>query len=169
MRFTYANGLERGADGLIYVPSSFLGKIWVFKPDGAADTLEKVAEITSHAMPVDNLSRDRDGALWGAGFPDILGFVGAATDALRKDSRTTVWRLRKAEEGSGSVGEDVKGQGGYVMEKVIEDREMKVLGGATVAVHDAETGRIFTGGESFVFRFVFLVFTELEQAAAWKR
>ncbi|KAI4138192.1 MAG: hypothetical protein LQ340_008066, partial [Diploschistes diacapsis] len=116
--------------------------IWIFRllPD---KTLEPVTEIMSHEMPIDNLSVDRDGVLWGAGFPDALAFIRSTGDVLRRDSPTTVWRLRKGMEGEGRPTE-----GGWVIEKVVEDREAKVLGGATVAVHDVESGRIFTGGES---------------------
>ena len=134
MRFNYPNGLKRGSDGLIYVPSSFLGKIWVLKlePD---KTLTKTTEITSHAMPVDNLNLDKNGDLWGAGFPDIQGFVAAARIPYKLDGVSAVWRIRKV------------GDKEYVTEKIVEDRSAKVVGGATVAVHDVQTGRIFTGGK----------------------
>ena len=102
-------------------------------------TLEKITEITSHEMPIDNLSLDQEGNIWGAGFPATLDFVSAAASPLKRDSPTTVWRIRKV------------GEGEYVTEKVVEDRTAKVLGGATVAVHDVKTGRIFAGGKSSLF------------------
>ena len=119
------------------MPSSFLGKIWVFKLE-ADKTLTKITEITSHAMPIDNLNLDKDGNLWGASFPKMLDFVAASRNPYKRNSPTAVWRIRKGAEG------------GYVTEKVVEDREGKVVGGATVAVHDVPTGRIFTGGESLL-------------------
>lgn len=98
-------------------------------------------------MPVDNLSPDKDGAIYGAGFPDGLQFMKSTGNPERVDSPTTVWRFRR----EGQKG--VVGEGEYVAEKVVEDAQMGDMAGATVAVHDVETGRIFTGGK---FRRLFL-------------
>ena len=101
-------------------------------------------------MPIDNLSKDKKGDIYGAGFPNAMAFVKTAGNPWKYSSPTTVWRLRKGVDEKGAAGEDVRGQEGYVMEKVVEDKTGKLLGGATVAVHDAKTGRIFTGGEHYL-------------------
>ena len=97
--------------------------------------MTKITEITSHAMPIDNLNLDKEGNLWGAAFPNVQNFVAAARIPYKLDGMSTVWRIRKV------------GEGEYVTEKVVEDRSAKVIGGATVAVHDVQTRRIFTGGK----------------------
>lgn len=41
-----------------------------------------------------------------------------------------IWRTHKSELGSG-----------YKVKKVLEDKETKIVGGATTVVHDVKTGR----------------------------
>lgn len=113
----------------------------------ANQTLTEVDTIHL-GMPVDNLSVDlRSGDLYAAAFPDVLKLLKSFKDPYHVDSPTTVWRIRKrsgekAGSGSGSA---------YEVKKILEDKEAKVVGGATIARHDSKTGRLFIGG-TFVRR-----------------
>jgi hypothetical protein len=131
----FPNGLIRGADGLYYVPNTMSAKISVMElqPD---KSLREVDAI-HHTMPFDNLSLDKRGDIWGAGFPSLTATLASIADPWNVDWPTTVWRFRK--EKGGKV---------YKAEKVIEDREAKVVAGATTVQHDVKTGRLFMGGES---------------------
>lgn len=62
--YRYPNGLMRGQDGPIYVPSAVMGGITVLKPqeDG---TLRKVHQIKID-YPLDNISQDGNGDIWAA-------------------------------------------------------------------------------------------------------
>jgi hypothetical protein len=124
------------------VPSSFVDQIRVMQLQPSNHTLTPVDTIHL-GMPVDNLSVDRrSGDLYAAAFPDVLTLLKSFKDPYHVDSPTTVWRIRK--RAAGQVG---SGAGAaYEVEKVVEDREAKVLGGGTVARHDSETGRLFIGG-----------------------
>jgi arylesterase / paraoxonase len=101
-------------------------------------TLEKVAEIAT-GYPIDNLSVDRNGDIYAAAFPKAQELLKSSTKPYKVDAAATVRRIRKTKVDDG---EDT-----YQIETVIEDRDAKSLGGVTVVVHDAESGRLFLGGE----------------------
>jgi hypothetical protein len=131
--------LVRGLDGLFYVPSSLTGKIGVYSLSSTA--LTKVDEIEI-GMPIDNLSVDANGDLFAAAFPDALKMVKEMKNVDGVPVPATVWQIRK-----GTEEEKSSGTVNYLVWKVLEDRESKVLpSGTTTAVHDAKTGRIFLGG-----------------------
>ena len=136
MGFRYPNGLARGKDGKIYVPSSWLGKWWIFEVQDDF-SLKKVKELAT-GMPIDNISVDEEGDIYATGFPDVLQFIRTLENPHRIESPTTVWRFRRS---IGSIGEVT-----YLQEKVIEDKYMQGIGGATITVHDSKTGRLFLGG-----------------------
>lgn len=142
---TFPNGLVRGLDGLIYVPSSVNGRIGVYSL--SSTVLTKIDEIEV-GMPIDNLSVDANGDIFAAAFPDGLGLVEEVKNAAGALLPSTVWQIRKV---SSEHDRDRKGKGSgasnYRVWKVLEDKERKVLPSATtVAVHDVKTGRIFLGG-----------------------
>ena len=89
-------------------------------------------------MPMDNLSVDEKGDIYSAGFPDILQFVRSNRNPFAINSPATVWRFRRLVGAGGKVT--------YLQEKVVEDREARGISGATIAVHDTRTGRLFLGG-----------------------
>ncbi|GKT89663.1 serum paraoxonase arylesterase [Colletotrichum tofieldiae] len=124
-RHRYPNGLVRGRDGLIYVPSAMAGGVQVYK----------VAEIPV-PYSIDNLSVDGKGDIYAAVFPRGIEILQAAKDPLNISPKSAAVRIRKEGEGEGV----------YVWEKVIEDGAGEVLPGSTVVVHDAKTGRLFFGG-----------------------
>ncbi|KZL65740.1 serum paraoxonase arylesterase [Colletotrichum tofieldiae] len=134
-RHRYPNGLVRGRDGLIYVPSAMAGGVQVYKVLPEDDGLQKVAEIPV-PYSIDNLSVDGKGDIYAAVFPRGIEILQAAKDPLNISPKSAAVRIRKEGEGEGV----------YVWEKVIEDGAGEVLPGSTVVVHDAKTGRLFFGG-----------------------
>lgn len=136
------NGLVRGRDGLIYVPSTLDGSIGVFAL--AAGHLREKVDTIETGLPLDNLSVDGNGDLFAAAIPQIHTWAKSALAPFDVRVPSTVLRIRRAAEGAG--GEARRGrEGGYVVEKVVED-DGAVLPGSTVAVHDVVTGRLFMGG-----------------------
>ncbi|KAL8747286.1 MAG: hypothetical protein Q9190_000830 [Brigantiaea leucoxantha] len=131
--FNYPNGMIRGADGLYYIPSSFIDNIRVMRLTDQLD-LEEVHSIYV-GMPVDNLSVDQAGDIYAAGLPKVLDLLAAFENPLRLRSPSTIWRIRR-----------IKMTLDYEVTKVLEDREASYINGATVARHDVKTGRLFIGG-----------------------
>lgn len=132
----FPNGLARGADGLIYVPSSADGTIKVFslQPDKTLTQLHTIRV----GMPLDNISPDARGDLWVPGFPDTRQTFKSMADPYLHRSPATVFRVRRVRrEGAGELE--------YEVEKMVEDKEGQVISGATTVVHDVKTGRLFLG------------------------
>jgi hypothetical protein len=132
-KFRFPNGLVRGADGLIYVPESAGGGIHVMELQGDG-TLREV-DFIRIGMPIDNLSVDANGDIWGAALPKALKAIKAAHDPFNHKTPTTVWRISKTPDG-------------YKTFKVLEDRDSKVLAQIGTVLHDAKTGRLFIVGKS---------------------
>ncbi|EME48732.1 hypothetical protein DOTSEDRAFT_142053, partial [Dothistroma septosporum NZE10] len=138
--FAFPNGLLTGQDGLLYVPSTYRGNIQIFRPSPSDHSIEKVGEINV-PYPIDNLSQDRKGDIWIAALPKPLQVLAAFGDPLNKVAPATILRARKI----GKEGHD------WEVEKVLEDRDGEVLPGATTAVHDVKTGRVFVSGVTAPF------------------
>lgn len=141
--FGLPNGLVRGPDGLIYVPSTLSGEIRAFALN-ENHTLDFVSSIPT-PLPIDNLSFDRDGDLYTASIPQIYKWSESAQRPFDVKVPSAVFRvsnvgLRKWKRGTASISD-----GGFEVKKIMED-DGTTLPGATIAVHDAETGRIFLGG-----------------------
>ncbi|ETS73043.1 hypothetical protein PFICI_15218 [Pestalotiopsis fici W106-1] len=128
----FPNGLIRGRDGLIYVPSSLLGTIDVYQPQPGGDLVKLHTIETGYA--IDNLSPDRDGQIFAAAITNAIKFFAAINDPYNKDTPTAGLRITK------------DANGGYKVTKVVEDGLGEVLPGSTTVVHDATTGRIFFSG-----------------------
>lgn len=127
----FPNGLSFGADGLLYVPSSFSGDVRVYKKLSNGG-IEQVDTIPL-PYPLDNLSLDSEGTLWVPGLPDIQKSLASFNDPLGPTPPATVFSIKK------------KGDS-YEVQKVLEDAGGIVLPAATAVVHDAKTGRIFVSG-----------------------
>lgn len=145
-RFKFPNGLVRGRDGLIYVPSTIDGSIGVFTLT-ADHLLEKISTIET-GLPLDNLSVDKNGDIFAAAIPQLYQWNKGSISPFNVQVPSTVLRIHKG--GKGYQGEGRKGhhsshEEGFLVEKVLED-DGKVLPGSTVVVHDVETGRYFLGG-----------------------
>ena len=132
----FPNGLKRGADGLVYVPSSLGDGIRVMKPRPNGELKE--LEIIKLGMPADNLAVDANGAIYVAGLPKLLDIVQSMDDPFGIEPASTIWRISRTESG-------------YKTQKVVEDRDKIVLSGVTTARHDVKTGRLFMGGEHLNF------------------
>ncbi|KAK1725678.1 uncharacterized protein BDZ83DRAFT_618882 [Colletotrichum acutatum] len=139
-RHRMPNGLVRGLDGLIYVPSSMAGGVQVFEAlsGNNGNGLKKVADIPV-PYAIDNLSVDGKGDVYAAIFPRGIEILQAAKDPLNARPKSAAVRIRK------------EGEGVYVWEKIIEDGLGEVLPGSTTVVHDAKTGRLFFGGVTSPF------------------
>ncbi|KAF9693356.1 hypothetical protein EKO04_008576 [Ascochyta lentis] len=138
----FPNGLARGSDGLIYIPSSADGTIKVFtlQPNRTLTQLHTIRV----GMPLDNISPDARGDLWVPGFPDTRQTFRAMADPYVHVSPATIFRVRRVDDG-GAVGSGGGGKLEYAVQKVIEDKEGEVISGATTVVHDIKTGRLFIG------------------------
>jgi hypothetical protein len=132
----FPNGLVRGLDGLVYVPISAGSGIYVMELQ--RDGKLRKMDFIRIGMPIDNLSVDGNGDIWGAGLPAPFKTISAVADPFSKKSPTTVWRVTRTSEG-------------YKKVKVLEDRDMEVLEQISTVQHDIKTGRLFIGGESFSF------------------
>ncbi|KAF2193273.1 calcium-dependent phosphotriesterase [Zopfia rhizophila CBS 207.26] len=129
-KFKFPNGLTKGKDGLIYVPSSVDGTIRVFELQ--SDKMLKEIDIIKTTVPLDNVATDAKGDLYAAGFPNLFQAMGAIEKPFENTSPSTIFRIRKT-------------KAGYQVDKVLEDRDSKVLSGVTTARHDVKTGRLFLG------------------------
>ncbi|KAJ4364717.1 hypothetical protein N0V83_009314 [Neocucurbitaria cava] len=143
-KLKFPNGLTRGFDGLIYVPSTVDGQIRVFSINDDK-TLRQIDTIHV-GMPLDNVSPDANGDLYVPGFPSLFQVLKGFASPYDEITPVSIWRIRKTVDAGPQGVRSVD----YRVEKVIEDRESKVLAGATTVRHDAKTGRLFIGGEFMV-------------------
>ncbi|KAI6363580.1 hypothetical protein MCOR25_005863 [Pyricularia grisea] len=148
-RIKFPNGLYRARDGLLYVPSSGSSTIRVYRHvpgtsnnEGRRHPVEEVGFIDV-GYSIDNISEDADGNLFVAAFPKVMEILKFGDDPLNKWSTATIFRIRKTQEADGKLS--------FTFEKLIEDRDKEALPGATTAVRDAKTGRLFLGGVTTPF------------------
>lgn len=138
------NGLVYGRDGFIYVPSALDGIVQVFNLS-ENHLLVKVNEFKV-PLPVDNLSVDKKGDIYAAGFPKVYLWTESSKDPFRVTPPSAVFRIRKSgQEIAGENNPQLETNTEYGVEKVMED-DGSLLPGSTTVVHDAETGRIFLSG-----------------------
>ncbi|PBP16484.1 putative serum paraoxonase/arylesterase [Diplocarpon rosae] len=146
-RLFFPNGLARGRDGLIYIPSTISGSISVFSL--TAELLLQHEATIETGIPIDNLSVDAEGDIIAAALPAAHKWLESAKAPFDIRVPSTVLRIKKLGGGKGEGKRKDTGQSGpeveYTVEKVVED-DGRVLPGSTVAVHDVETGRYFMGG-----------------------
>ena len=100
--------------------------------------------------PVDNLSVDKNGDIYAASFPRTYKWVESSKDPFKVKVPSAIVRIRKSgvekRKGKGREGVILHGEvGDWDIETILED-DGSVVGGASIAVHDAEQGRIFMGG-----------------------
>lgn len=127
------NGAVRGLDGRFYVSHSASGVITVH--EYSEDGLVEVKTIPLN-VPLDNLSVDRDGNIVAAAIPHSVGFMQAADDPYNRVAAAGVLMVTNTDSHGNN----------YEVIKVIEDRDAKYLPTTTVAVHDAQTHRLFLAG-----------------------
>jgi WD40 repeat protein len=129
----FPNGLTKGKDGLVYVPSSVDGSVRVFELQ--SDKTLKLLDTIHLNMPLDNISPDASGDLWVPGFPNFVQGKAAIENPSEKESPSTIWRIKKTNTG-------------YEPEKVLEDNSGEILSIVTTVRHDSKTGRLFMGSKS---------------------
>jgi len=148
--FNYPNGLIRGADNLIYVPTVMTGEIHVLSlvPPSASSSSSglpslKRLNVLQTGYPLDNLSLDkRTGDIYGAVFTSVLKTLKSFKDPFGLNPPSGVLRVRR-----------LPGQGlEYEITKVLED-DGSVLPASTVAVHDAGVPERFFMGSKWYFFF----------------
>ncbi|CAK4031517.1 unnamed protein product [Lecanosticta acicola] len=131
---SFPNGLIMGMDNRLYVPSAFSGGIKIYKvhPDKEIEQVDSI----DIPYPIDNLSQDGNGDIWAAAIPKLSRLLESFENPMGVVSPATVFRIRRRKHAGGE----------WEVEKVLEDRDAEVLPGATTAVHDVKTGRIFLSG-----------------------
>lgn len=128
----FPNGLAVDQEGLVYVAMSAAPYIGVYRLT-KENRLKEIDRIRV-GMPIDNLSVDSNGDIWAVGITkmfDLMDFIG---DPFNKVSPATVFKIHKTSGGK------------YEHTKALEDGEAKFVNGATVAVFDTATKRLFIGG-----------------------
>lgn len=143
-KLKFPNGLARGFDGLIYLPGSVDGQVRVLAVNDD-NTLRQIDSIPV-GMPLDNISPDAKGDLYVPGFPSLSQSQKGMKFPREEIAPVSIFRIRKTVD----AGPDGVRSVDYRVEKVIEDKESKVLAGSTTVRHDAKTGRLFIGGKSFL-------------------
>ncbi|APA08888.1 hypothetical protein SS1G_02703 [Sclerotinia sclerotiorum 1980 UF-70] len=128
----FPNGIVQGKDGLYYVASSITGKISVYFLE-ANHTFTRIDEIDLR-IHIDNLSVDANGDILAVGFPDVRKVRKSLEDPTVY-APTTAFRIRKLDTEDGGWK--------YVVTKILEDIDAKVLSAATSVVHDPKTGQLF--------------------------
>jgi hypothetical protein len=130
--------MTRGFDGLFYVPSAIDGQIRVVALQ--SDKSLRLVDTIHVGMPLDNISPDANGDIYATGFPNLYQSWKGLGDPYNENSPVTIWRIRKTVDVR-------KRKIDYRVEKVIEDREGKVLSGSATVRHDVKTGRLFISGK----------------------
>lgn len=158
----FPNGLayNRGpqGDGLLYVPSSLLGRVYAYKPvlsssgggdggDGKRGDLQLVATIDA-GFSLDNISPDANGDMYIAAFPKVTDLLAAYANPYGSSPATASVRVPKGKKvAAGPAGGDNDvSWAEFEVDKIIEDGaggRAEILPGTTTVVHDAATGRLF--------------------------
>jgi hypothetical protein len=136
-RFNHANGIVRGQDNLFYIASSWRDRIRVMELQNGTQTLVE-RHVLKLGYPIDNMSMDQRGDIYAASFPKILDVVEAFENPYDKGFPSTIWRIRRLLADTN--------EWNYEIKKIIEHQDSEIINGATVAIHDAKTGRLFMSG-----------------------
>lgn len=87
--------------------------------------------------PIDNLSIDTEGTIFPAGVPKALSLFKALATGEKVSIPSTIFRIRNNGDSQSPK---------FDIQKVLEDRDGRVLPGSTGVVHDVKTGKLFMGG-----------------------
>ncbi|KAI9034805.1 calcium-dependent phosphotriesterase [Aspergillus affinis] len=129
------NGITRGQDGLFYVVQSFAGKVSIHElVDGQFNWIDEV----DTGFLMDNLSVDSEGNIFVAAFPEMMGVMRSFNHPGILNVAATVLQIKR----TGEVG----GKAQYEVEKMLEDKDGKMLSTSTTAAYDVQTKRLFIGG-----------------------
>ena len=87
------------------------------------DLTLKGIDVIRLGMPADKLSLDKSsGDIYAAAFPKTTIMLKSFGKPYQIDYPTTIWRIRKSTSG-------------YESTKVMENKEVKTVGGATIPAH----------------------------------
>jgi arylesterase/paraoxonase len=105
---------------------------------------------TLDTLPIDNLSVDSNGDIYGAALPRVYRWIQSSKNAFGTSPPSTVVKISKIDKRAfqrkaRAVDVESWNDDDYVVEKVFEDNS-GLLPGSTVVVHDAKEGRFFLGG-----------------------
>lgn len=145
----YPNGLLHSTvDEHIYLPCCSEGGVKVLRPaisqgEGTTTNSSLLEAFDKVDFPyvVDNLSEDKNGAIWAAVLPRGIQIMRQFDAPFTMFPAATVFKITRSSEG------DSTKNGAYIVEKVLEDRDGEVLPGATTVVHDVTTKKLFLSGE----------------------
>ena len=105
------------------------------------DSLIQVDEIKL-GMPLDNLSIDEKGTIFVPGFPDTSAVFKSLAHLGTIGIPSTIFTITKIIASNKSK---------YQVNKILEDKEGKILPSTTTVIHDIDTGRLFLGGVASPF------------------
>jgi len=129
------NGIAKGRNDTFYVASPLAGKLSILERQ-TDNTLVLTGTIPTG--PIDNLSVDDDGVLWGAGFPKLLSLISHMRDPSLL-SPSSAFKFSSNTGPAAFYGTKFK------VEKVFED-DGTLVSGATTVVHDSRRGHLYFHG-----------------------
>lgn len=121
------SAVVRGHDDRIYVPSQVDNQIRVFELQQYG--IFKQVHAIKMETPIAGLTVDSKGTFWAVGR--------SRYDPTGRSSVNIIFKIEKID----------KDWTRFVTHKILEDKESKVLNGASVVQHDVKTKRLFFGGE----------------------
>jgi len=130
------NGLASTGNGTWYLASTFNGGIRVFEEGNNNDLVLVDTIPTKYGM--DNLSIDKNGAVWAAAFPKMFPILKQMTD-IDAHAPSAVFRL------AANTGADKFYGTKYILDIPWQDNGTLALG-STTFVHDADRKRLITTG-----------------------
>ncbi|KAF7343281.1 hypothetical protein MVEN_01760200 [Mycena venus] len=130
------NGLASTGNGTWYLASTFNGGIRVFEEGNDNDLVLVDTIPTKYGL--DNLSIDKNGAVWAAAFPKMFALLKQMTD-IDAHAPSAVFRL------AANTGADKFYGKKYVLDIPWQENGTLALG-STTFVHDADRKRLITTG-----------------------
>ncbi|KAG7098599.1 hypothetical protein E1B28_000524 [Marasmius oreades] len=135
-KMTGNNGIVKAPNGTIFVAGSLAKAVHVF--DRQEDNSIVLADVIPCETPLDNLSIDVDGVVWGAGFPSVLS-TARHIQRPTTPAPSVAWKFGINAGPNSFYGEKFK------VERAFEDNGT-LVSGATSVVHDAERQLVFFHG-----------------------
>ncbi|PAV18920.1 serum paraoxonase arylesterase [Pyrrhoderma noxium] len=131
------NGIAKGKDGKYYVASSTSGRVYVF--DRQADNSLVLEDEISTDRPIDNLSIDKDGSVWGAAFVHAMELVNVHFANPSINTASSALRITPNDGAGSYFGEK------YKIERVFED-DGTLASGTTSVAYDVKRKKLYLHG-----------------------
>ncbi|KAH8119425.1 calcium-dependent phosphotriesterase [Phellopilus nigrolimitatus] len=132
-----ANGITKDKDGKYYVASSKSTEVFVLERQ--ADSSLVITDVIHSEHPIDNLSVDKSGAIWGAGMVNALHRVNVHFVNPKIISPSSAFRITPNDGQSRYFGEK------YKVEKKFED-DGEIASGSTSVVYDSQRKKLYLHG-----------------------